>query len=142
MILEVDKTDFKNVELLEKFIASMGNSGESFRYFKSRPISVIENHLCTVLLLVNNEPIGYGHLDRDENDVWFGIAVSQAFLGQGNGNIIIRYLVDKADYLKLPEIKLSVDENNVGAIKLYIKYGFKKLHEKNGILFFCRKSLL
>lgn len=142
MILEIDRTNSNNVELLEKCIASMGNSNESFRYFKSRPISVIDNHLCTVLLLLNNEPIGYGHLDKEENDVWFGIAITQAFLGQGNGNIIIRYLIEKADDLKLPEVKLSVDKNNVQAIKLYNKYGFIELYEKNGVLFFSRKGLL
>jgi RimJ/RimL family protein N-acetyltransferase len=142
MILEIDKTNTKNVEFLEKFIASMGNSSDSFRYFKSRPISVIDNHLCTVILLDNNEPIGYGHLDKEENNVWFGIAITQAFLGQGKGNIIIRYLIDKADDLKLPEIKLSVDKNNAQAIKLYIRYGFVAFYEKNEILFFSRKLTL
>lgn len=142
MIIEIDRSNSYNVELLEKFIDSMGNSNESFRYFKSRPISVIDNHLCTVLLLVNNEPIGYGHLDKEGNDVWFGIAITQAFLGQGYGDIIIRYLIAKADDLELPEVKLSVDKNNVRAIKLYNKYGFIELYEKNEVLFFSRKELL
>lgn len=142
MILEIDATNSNNIICLERFIATMGNSSESFRYFKSRPISVIANHLCTVLLFVNNEPIGYGHLDKEGNDVWFGIAVCQDFLGQGNGKIIMEYLIDKADYLRLPELKLSVDESNVQAIKLYKKLGFVKLREKDGILFFSRKGSL
>ncbi len=137
MIFEIS---VKNNELLEEFIATMGNSSDSFRYFKTRPISVIENHICTVLLLLNDRPIGYGHLDKEGNDVWFGIAVAQDFVGQGKGKLIIQYLVDKADYLKLSDIKLSVDKSNEQAIKLYNSYGFVKFYEKDGILFFSRKG--
>ena len=139
MIFEIS---VKNNELLEEFIATMGNSSDSFRYFKTRPISVIENHLCTVLLLQDDRPIGYGHLDKEGDDVWFGIAVAHDFVGQGKGKLIMQYLVDKADFLKLSEIKLSVDENNKHAIKMYIKYGFVEIHRKNGVLFFSRKRML
>jgi ribosomal protein S18 acetylase RimI-like enzyme len=140
MILEISNANIENIELLKEFIASMGDSSNSFRYFKSRQISVIDNHLCTVLLLCDNKPIGYGHLDKEVDDVWLGIAISQNFLGHGYGNVVIQYLIKRADDLKVPEIKLSVDENNEKAISLYIKYGFVKLQKENGVLFFSRKS--
>jgi RimJ/RimL family protein N-acetyltransferase len=142
MILEIDKTKLESIKLLEKFINSMGNSSESFRYFNSRSISAIKNHLCTVLLMYNNEPIGYGHLDKEEDNIWFGIAVVQGFLGSGNGTVITQYLINRAIDFNLPEIKLSVDSNNLPAIKLYIKHGFIKNHEKNGVLFFSKKLIL
>ena len=142
MLIEIDKTKIENIKLLEKFINSMGNSSDSFRYFKSRSISAINNHLCTVLLMYNNEPIGYGHLDKEEDDIWFGIAIVQDFLGSGNGTIIINYLINKANDFKVPEIKLSVDANNLPAINLYTKHGFVKNYEQNGVLFFSRKILL
>lgn len=139
MILEINQTKIENLQLLEKFITSMGDSSDSFRYYKSRPISVINNHICTVVLLSDNDPIAYGHLDKEKNDVWLGIAVSQMYRGQGKGDLILKYLIDKADELKVEEIKLSVDKNNLQAIKLYVKYGFAKFFEKNEILFFSRK---
>ncbi|OCB70561.1 N-acetyltransferase [Flavobacterium piscis] len=140
MILEISSTNVENIELLKEFIASMGDSSNSFRYFNSRQISVIDNHLSTILLLYKNKPIGYGHLDKEVDNVWLGIAISQKFLGHGYGNVVMQYLIKKADDLKVPEVKLSVDENNDKAIKLYIKYGFVKQREENGVLFFSRKG--
>jgi len=140
MILEIDIENKKHIDLIEIFINSMGNSSSSFRYFKSRPISTIENHICTVLLVINNQPIGYGHLDKEGNDIWFGIAIVQTYIGRGMGKLIIQYLIRKADDLKISEIKLSVDKDNTSAIKLYEKYGFIKHYKKNEVLFFIRKS--
>jgi len=138
MIIEISPNNQANIALLERFISSMGNSSKSFRYFATRPISVINNHLCTVLLLVDDKPIGYGHLDKEGNNVWFGIAIIEDFVGKKMGSIIIKYLLDKADQLKLPVLRLSVDESNIPAIKLYEKYGFEKKDERDAVLFFSR----
>jgi len=140
MIVEIFPDNQANFELLERFISSMGNSSKSFRYFATRPISVISNHLCTVLLIIDDKPIGYGHLDKQDDDVWFGIAIIEDFVGKKMGSIIIKYLLDKADQLKLPVVRLSVDENNMQAIKLYEKYGFEKNYERDAVLFFSRRK--
>jgi GNAT superfamily N-acetyltransferase len=139
MILEVVFESKKHKELIEIFINSMGNSSNSFRYFNSRSTSVIQNHICTILLIIDNTPIGYGHLDKEENSIWFGIAIVEKYIGKGKGKLIIEYLINKADNLKIPEIKLSVDKENISAIKLYEKYGFVKQNEKMGLIFFKRK---
>lgn len=140
MILEVDIESKKDKDLIKIFINSMGNSSNSFRYFNSRPISIIKNHICTILLVLDNKPVGYGHLDKEGNNVWFGISIIQEYIGQGQGKLIIDYLLKKAVDLKVPEIKLSVDKENISAIRLYEKYGFVKDYEKMGLLFFIRKG--
>ncbi|MDX6747666.1 GNAT family N-acetyltransferase [Polaribacter sp. PL03] len=140
MILEVDIESKKDKDLIKIFINSMGNSSNSFRYFNSRPISIIKNHICTILLILDDKPVGYGHLDKEGNNVWFGISIIQEYIGKGQGKLIIDYLIKKAVDLKVPEIKLSVDKENISAIRLYEKYGFVKDCEKMGLLFFIRKG--
>lgn len=140
MIIEINKNSLKDIELLKLFISSMGNSVDSFRYYKSRPISVIENHLVTVILLVDNLPVGYGHLDKDGNNIWLGIAISQDYTGKGYGKMLMSYLVSKADVSGIKEVKLSVDKSNVKAIKLYNYFEFIQFQEKEEILYFSRKQ--
>ena len=54
-------------EGVKQFLSNAGKSLETFRYFAKRPLSAMENHLLTLLALDGNTPIGYGHLDKDEN---------------------------------------------------------------------------
>ncbi|UUW09501.1 GNAT family N-acetyltransferase [Flavobacterium plurextorum] len=125
----------ENIELLEDFISSMGNSNESFRYYNKRTISSVENHLVTILLIVNEIPVGYGHLDRDGDKIWLGIAISENYRGKGGGNLIMDYLMTQAYKLNLSKINLSVDRDNYPAIKLYKKFGFSQIDEVNDVLF-------
>jgi RimJ/RimL family protein N-acetyltransferase len=136
MFIEITNS---NVRLLEIFISSMGDSNKSFRYFNKRTTSAIKNHLVTVVLLMDKIPVVYGHLDRDEDKVWLGIAVSQQYRGKGGGNLMMEYLVIHAKDLNLTDIYLSVDKDNFPAIKLYNKFGFVQIDDKNDILYFVRK---
>ena len=140
MFVEIDNHNATHINLLSNFINSLGTSQQSFRYFGSRPIKVINNHVCTVLLLENNKPIGYAHLDKEEENVWFGIALAEGHTGKGLGDKIIRYILEKSEQLNIYELKLSVDENNQSAIRLYKKYGFQLFKKSNNTLFYNRKS--
>lgn len=140
MFVEIDKHNATHIDLLSNFINSLGTSQQSFRYFDSRSIKVINNHVCTVLLLENNKPIGYAHLDKEEENVWFGIALVQGHTGKGLGDKIIRYVIEKSEQLNIYELKLSVDENNQSAVRLYKKYGFQLFKKCKNTLFFKRKS--
>ena len=93
----------------------------NFRYFKNRPFSVISNHIKTILLKDNNKIVGYGHLDKDEdNQIWLGIMVCDDCIGHGYGKkIMAELLIDQKD-----NIKLSVDIENIIAKKLYENNGF------------------
>lgn len=52
-----------NIALLKQFISNMDSSSNTFRYFENRKISCIKKHLLTVLILKDEEPVAYGHLD-------------------------------------------------------------------------------
>ena len=127
---------YPDVKLLEQFIAEAGTSLRSFRYFQKRPIEVIKNHVCTFLLLDEEKPVAYGHLDNEEGVTWLGIAVSEKQVGQGLGIMMMNQLISFAKLNGVKEIKLSVDNDNAAAIKLYEKLGFKLVEKKETFGFY------
>ena len=116
----------KNIPLLKEFIEKMGEARLSFRYFQTRSIEVVKNHLLTVLLLDSSEdPIAYGHLDPEKDVIWLGICVLPEYKGKGYGNKMMEHLLKCAVKLNVDSISLTVDNNNLSAIKLYEKFKFK-----------------
>jgi ribosomal protein S18 acetylase RimI-like enzyme len=117
--------------LIQQFLDMAGDSIKTFRYFASRPLEIINNHLVTVLLMDDNKPLGYGHLDKENETVWLGIAVCDFAKGKGYGKTIMQYLIEQGKNKGLPSIQLSVDKDNKGAISLYEKFGFKHTKDLN-----------
>lgn len=118
-------------ESLKEFLNNIGDSEISFRYFKNRDIDVINNHLLTCLLYENSIPIAYAHLDEENGKVWLGIAVIENKKGKGFGNMLMQHLINFATEQNLNEIYLTVDLQNINAIKLYQKYHFEIESKKN-----------
>lgn len=130
-------------DLIQSFLSSAGDSLKSFRYFNKRPLSVISNHLVTALLLTDGmPPLGYGHLDKEADDIWLGIAIAEAARGTGMGKLMMQYLMLTADKHKLKLIKLTVDKENTVAIQLYTQFGFSIVKELNefSLLMECIKQ--
>lgn len=96
---------------------------EKFRYFKKRPFEVINNHKVTILIKEDNEILAYGHLDVDGENVWLGIMVSDFHKNKGVGTKMMSELINSYS----GKIKLSVDQDNITAINLYKKFGFKEI---------------
>ena len=114
-----------SVDRLELFVRSIGSSADTFRYYSKRiPSKAIANHLVTVLL-IDEETVGYGHLDLEDGIVWLGICVKDSCVGKGYGSIIMDKLVSSHD----GDIMLTVDSDNAAAIALYKKFGFKVIKE-------------
>ena len=134
--LKVVEINRENSEELASFIEDLGNERESFRYFNSRGMEVLENHVFTFLLLHANIPVGYGHLDEENNVIWLGILVKRAYQGKGFAKEIMRVLIDKGKELGLRKIYLSVDNDNKKAINLYKLSGFELVtkEKKHSIL--------
>lgn len=133
--IKVINTD--NLDILQEFVDNIGDSVKSFRYFSTRQLSIISNHLLTIVVLVDEKPVGYGHLDQEKDVIWLGIAVTENNKGKGLGKLIMNFLIDYADTQKINEICLSVDLENTVAVEMYKKYDFrefKKLENINAIL--------
>lgn len=112
----------ENIYLLEKFIKL--NNSKNFRYFENRNINIIKNHIITLILTDKNENIiGYGHLDFEEN-IWLGICVCENYRGKGFGKKIMSYLLEYAKNNNIKKIYLTVDKDNTIAKNLYEKNKF------------------
>ena len=115
----------KDQAILQEFLAKAGKSLENFRYFQSRPLTVIDNHIATYLLKIGEQPVAYGHLDQEAGIIWLGIAVAEQYTGRGLGKLMMQTLLTDAKIQKVKCIRLSVDNSNLKAITLYKKMGFK-----------------
>jgi perosamine synthetase len=119
-IIEINNS---NKNILENFIKTI--SSPTFRYFNKRSVEIINNHLITLLIMDNDIPIGYAHIDSEDNKYWLGIYINDAYQNKGLGNKIIKYLINH--YKIDNEIFLTVDNDNICAKKLYLKNGFKDI---------------
>lgn len=135
MIFNIINKD--NIYLLKTFIKL--NTSSFFRYYETRNIDIIKNHLITVILTDNNEIIGYGHLDF-EKKLWLGICVLKKYTGKGYGKEIINYLFNVAEENDIQSIYLSVDKNNIIAKNIYSKYDFKVI-ENNENIYIMKKEI-
>lgn len=122
--LQILKISANDTDLLESFIDALGNEQISFRYFKNRSTKVLENHVYTCLAMLNNVPVGYGHLDSEDGVIWLGIVVKEEYQGKGIAKRIMEHLLQAAKSLDLSEIQLAVDNVNHNALKLYERFGF------------------
>ena len=127
-IVEI-KTD--NIFLLDNFIINItkNNNNTNFRYYNKRESSIIQNHIITVLLFDSDKlAIGYAHIDYDNNDnnnkYWFGIYLEEEYRNKKNGDLLLKYLLSHNKLFNIDEIKLTVDIDNINAIKLYKNNGF------------------
>lgn len=124
--LEISNT-LDDILILQKFFEENKNGQKSFRYFINRPFEVIKKHMFTGLFFNNNDCVGYGHLDNENDTIWLGIMVSDKHIGKGFGSEILKLLISKTD----KNILLSVDLDNTNALNLYLKHGFVILEENN-----------
>jgi ribosomal protein S18 acetylase RimI-like enzyme len=125
----------QNKNLLINFIYNMGNSSDTFRYFEKRDLNCLKNHLISYLFLEEEKPIGYGHLDKDGENVWLGVCIIQEKTGMGLGKKMMSYLIEFAKQNKISKILLSVDKKNFNAIKMYNKFGFCEKQKNEKIIF-------
>lgn len=116
---------------LTEFLNSLKVGRESFRYFLNRPIDVIQTHETTLLLRVSDKIVAYGHLEQEDDKLWLGIAVGDAFVGQGWGKVMMDELISEAASRKFQAIFLRVDIDNLAGIRLYQKMGFHIVEEED-----------
>ena len=124
MIHIIDK---RNIGLLNDFLT--GDMPGSFRYFNKRNIDCIENHIVTLIMTEPNveEPkvIGYGHLDKDGDNIWLGICILPEHQGNKYGDKVLDFLLSYIKENSLQNVRLSVDVDNYKAINLYMKKNFR-----------------
>lgn len=140
-MLEIIEND---IILIQKFI-DLSKNIEYFTYFQNHNIEELKNHLITIIVLYNKEVAGYGHLDKDTNNiVWLGLCVLKEFQNKSIGKTILKYLINYIEIKKISEIQLSVDMQNSIAIYIYHKYKFEisEIVKKKYIMKYQNKKIL
>jgi perosamine synthetase len=135
--IQVFKIDSSNINVLEEFIKKIDN--KHFRYFNKRGVECIENHKCTFIFydIYKKEYFGYTHIDyeKSSNKNWFGIYLCELYRGKKIGGLLLNYTLQN---IILDEIHLSVDHDNINAIKLYEKCGFE-IYNKIQDIYYMKK---
>ena len=131
-----------DLKLLHHFISNLGEAKLNFRYFDKREMSAIQNHLVTLLVIHDDIPVGYGHLDQENENTWLGISVNPDFQGQGIANTIMTELISDAKKNSIKIIQLTVDKENITAQKLYEKFKFKKIELSENVTFYKYNLIL
>lgn len=132
-IIEINKN---NIFYLENFL--LNELPSTFRYFRSRNIDTINNHIITIILAEDDISIGYAHIDYatgtcGENKYWLGICILEKYQGKGLGKNIMKYIFNNEKIKNLDEVFLSVDKINEKAIKLYKNFNFNIIKEDENI---------
>ena len=138
MALEFVSLNISNLDLIDKFITSAGDSLDTFRYFKTRENDIVLNHIVSYIIKDDSRLIGYCHLENDSGKTWLGLCVLQNETAKGYGKLILHKLINDSKKFQIKNIYLSVDSNNLNAIRLYENFEFKLQSKKNGIYYYKR----
>lgn len=82
VVCDILASNLGDCDNLQTFLDNLSQEENGFRYYERRKFDVLENHLRTLLVFSGNDPIGYGHLDREADKVWLGIAIQSSFTGK------------------------------------------------------------
>ena len=90
---------------------------------------------------VDNTPVGFASLAKtSEVQGWLGMmAILPSFQRRGIGDKLVNAVINKARELGLKQLVVTTSNENVPALMLYMKHGFKTVsvkhdvHEKHGI---------
>lgn len=93
-------------------------------------------------VMFDNNPIGVcGLKNISDNDCeYWGYIGEKRYWGKGIGSEIIQLMINKAVELNLNYVWLKVKEENIPALKLYEKFGFREF-KKVGKLIYMHKRL-
>lgn len=128
-IIEINET---NYHYITTFLSN--DFPSTFRYFKTRSIDIIKNHILTIVVVNEQQlPVGYAHIDYDKGYFWFGICILEPYQGFGIGSKMTEHILNHEKIKPLNEIYLSVDTINTKAINLYKKFDFNIVEQKVNI---------
>jgi perosamine synthetase len=103
----------------------------TFRYFQKHDTT---HHTKTLIALDRNKvPVGYGHIDVEDDVNWLGVCVLPSAQNMGLGTRIVQELLKNQH-----DVKLSVDKHNTVAQNLYKKFGFVTVAETDKVYFMFR----
>lgn len=126
----------KTEEDLE-FISSLFNPKNN-KYMVKKKVTISQlkewnaSPLMNIFILeIGQNRIGWFSIKKAKNsrEGDFGMMIDEAYRGKGYGRQAMKLLEDQAKKLDIGKLKLQVFKDNLPAIKVYEKSGYKKTHE-------------
>ena len=105
---------------------------DEIKYLKSQQEKIAQKTAVTLLVFCNGELIGVSDInmkDKIEKHIGvFGITIAKNFRGEGIGSLLMKYVFDEAikNISRLEIVTLGVFSNNLLAMEMYKKFGFKE----------------
>ena len=96
-------------------------------------IAVLENELQNenskyIVAKINDDIVGFAGIWKSVDDIHItNIVVKKNSRNKGIGSILLEELIEIAKKQNIMSITLEVNSTNYSAVKLYTKYGFKKV---------------
>ena len=88
----------------------------------------------------NDELIGTTHLEQQENVLFMDVLVFPKFQRAGLGTSIVKDIQDDIFELGYKSIEISIDEENIGSLRLFEKAGFAFVSKEAELLNFVYKK--
>ena len=131
-MLRFKKITSKNFNDFSKIYKNLSaNDIVSFRYYENRGLNYVLKIFNPELVYFQSKPIGYYHLDIENETCWFGVFIVSEYRNKGFSTKIIERSKFIAKSNNINKIHLTVDSENIKAINSYIKNGFIKTTEIN-----------
>ena len=88
----------------------------------------------------NDELIGTTHLEQQESVLFMDVLVFPKFQRAGLGTSIVKDIQDDIFELSYKSIEISIDEENIGSLRLFEKAGFAFVSKEAELLNFVYKK--
>jgi len=120
--------DFMTIEDLEKIKDILISDFDNFWNYEILKKELLNINSKYIIAKSDNEIVGFGGIWKAVDDIHItNIVTKKNKRRLGIASQILDKLIEISKKFNLSSITLEVNENNIPAINLYEKYGFKKL---------------
>ena len=124
--IEIFRMTISDLELIKESLLLDFDDFWNFNTFKNELLNPNSKY---IVAKINNEIVGFGGIWKAVDDVHItNIVTAKKFRRQNVGSILLSNLIEMSkSEIGITSITLEVNSNNIPAIKLYEKFGFKKV---------------
>lgn len=142
MDIEIYKFEIEDLENIKDFLTLDFDDFWNYNVLKDELINENSRYIVAKNAQSNNEIVGFAGIKifLDDADV-MNIVVKKNYRNNGVGSLLLENLIALCNELNLQSLSLEVNEENLPAINLYKKFGFKDIgtrknyyKDKNGII--------
>lgn len=142
MDIEICKFELKDLEIIKDFLTLDFDDFWNYNVLKDELVNENSRYIVAKNVQSNNEIVAFAGVKifLDDADI-MNIVVKKNYRNNGVGTILLKKLISLCNELNLQSLSLEVNEENLSAINLYKKFGFKNIgvrknyyKDKNGII--------